>query len=1565
MSLISDWAVNTARGVGSLFSKYYNNVARPIGRGISTAALLTDKDNPEFKDGFQLSDIKSTYDKYSNEITPGQALIGGSVLSDVAFAPQRLASKITGRGPTVFQGDFDLYNADQRKKAFHDEWTGWLLSGATDAAVTWYADPLSKVGKVISVANKGGKVFGKTYEGLLNPQLSGNTDFATKAYDEFFKFAVKDTTDATALLKHHTVKYSSNQELLSAVLGDIKVSKYNTPELIAKYGSAEEAALEVARTFMKAAVGDKKSVEKLWNSSQSAHYAAQIERAQNKLLHQDKWVQEATKKHGGDVNAWLNSIEGTETYGKIVKELDALKANDVELQKLLDTQQTILRGEQLIQGNLTGRGASRFASVERRRAALADSKSSFSFTDIPATGPYGLAVKVVNFLSSDIPAGWISTKGIHSSGSSAEFEAFLNRVKPWANNADGANKKRLLLNQYARAADDGARALVVEKTEQAALRAYGKAHGLDRKLTPQEIVQYKEELGVGADRLKELTDVVYFKVAQKRKELLENIKKGGKTGFLADDGTIIPTRVLSSQLANATPMMDMKAFDRMAKEFLQNGGKLDRLGARLSSNYDVFNALWKPSVLLRFGYTVRNVTEGAMRAMVYMNSISQYMNLMGKSLAESTKDTWLKNVTNKSLIRQAQKETGFSGTYLTWADVKELQLRNLTVLRQELSSRKNALAAIERNTKGKSKTTPETKARVEQLKNDIIDKENNITTLQNAANDFDKKYNINYAIDKNRTAFIHDGIELPGYRQGEANVFAYDAASAQTRVTTELVSQNAISRININGPLESRGWGKIDPPVFDAKGNLTSELPQVGKKRVKKTTPEYFNAVHAATREFRNDEVARKILLGERPEDIVNAVKGNRQLQEDLRNSGSNLTILTVRGYVDDLKRTIDSYIPDAELRKAVATREVSVDEIRNALQGRTDLVSVHGEKFGLKDNRKFWEKYNDTAASIFRRIGALPEDAMVRHPLYRFVYEKTLAELVDRKLAAGFTKGQIEQGITNGQFRGMLDSARRTALKETQATAYTIQRYSGTTALMSYISPFFAAYSNTMRVWGRLAWENPNIVGRANLVWNAPERAGLVQRDERSGDTYVAMQLGNVLPDWLKSRIGDNTLMKFPKNSLNLIFQGEPWWSPGFGPIAQVPASLVVKNSPDINQQLTNALGFYVPARGVLDAILPMGPGENTTDIVLSSSLRRLKSIMFGTKDKDYVNQLQDIYATERQRWREGKRRDEPTFDEVRKKNDAMMALRFVSALTLPFQPKFASEYEPYVQIWKKYQTEGTVNGESATQRFYADYPDYFTLSFARSSSPTGMDVSGDAVYRAKQNRALVGELYKNNPFLIQLVTNNGQVEGSGKFDQATYVWQLKNSPVPGSKENFRGQLDPISEVKQQDVKAGWYEYMKMMSSVNAEMQKYGITSLNSSEGQAYNEMKKEAIKTIGQKYPEWAADRVSYEVGKQKETIIGINKILQDNNFLDNISDAEKPAWAIMKDYMDSRNWIVDQLQQRKANGGTSAITNPENADLQDLWDRYTSMAKANNTQFSSWYDRFLDTDKLEPIQ
>ena len=1548
MSLISDWAVNTARGVGNAFTTYYNKVSKPIGRAISTGLLLTDKDNPLYKDGFQLSDIGDTYREYAKDISPGQALTSGSAVGDILFAPIKLAAKgsqLLGadNAPTLFKGSFDVYDAAQRKQAFSDELTGRLLTGAIDAAVTWYADPLSKVGKVMKVARGGGKLLGKEFQGVLDPKLGVKTDYTSDGWDTFLRFAVQDGSDFSKVVSHRISQKSSNPELLASVLSDINVSQFNTPELIAKYGSAEEAAVEVARTVMKAATGDKAAKAKIWNSPNFSKYGAQLDRASGELDLLNAEIK-AVKEAGGDVNAWM--AKNADVKLKLEKEIESLALEDPKIRNAIN----------LTYNEILGTGASKFSSIEKLRATRAENRSNILVQEFPAKGPYGLGIKAVAFARSEVPSGWIRTKGVDSTGSSGEMAAWMNSVSAWKS-PEGAAKKRLLLKKYGDASDDLTRQEAVDAIEKEGLRDIGEKYGLNVKLTDTEKTQFLRDLpGVSADNLKTHADVVYYTVAKKRRELIEIIKQGGKTGFVVEDQVVIPTRQLSSQLAKGIPMIDTKAFERIAKQHFKNGGTELGIVSRLSSGYDMFNYIWKPSVLLRLGYTVRNVTEGSLRAMAYLGAANEYLKYVGTSLKETVKDARYKHITEKALLRQASKELGLTKNYSSFAELKDIQSKDLIVARGELNTITNSLnAAKEGLAKATLKSQKNTlKSNIKKLEQDFKVKSADIAKKVQQAADFDAKYSSNPRVHKFSGAYNHDGLMINDAFTGDLGLYAYNSSSATGRTAKELQSQNAISKIQLDGTLVSKGFGKIDPPTYDATGKLISTP---GKK---KASPEYWNAAYVVSRQYRNDEVTRRLLAGESVDEIVAAVKTDNKLRTDLLNSGQDAT--TAREWITKQEVNVKNAFPDEALRREIAKRDVSLNEIRNTLQGRSDLSPIHGEMFGLEDSKTVWQKYQEVTARLFKRLGALPEDVMVRHPLYAAVYRRSMNELVDRKVAE-YGREAVKKGLSNGEFRNLEQTAHRMARKEMEATAYTINRYGGPTAVMSYVSPFFAAYANTMRTWGRLAYENPNVIGRANLIWSAPDRAGFTEKDPRSGDTWISMQLGEVLPDWLKKYTGNNTTMQFPKNSLNLMFQGEPWWSPGFGPIAQVPASVIVKNSPDINQQLSEQFGFYVPARGVLDAILPLGPTENTTDIILSSQLRRMKSLMAGTKDKDYLNQLQSIYATERQRWREGKRPDEPQFDEIRRKNDAMMTLRFVASLTLPFQPKFTSEYEPYIRMWNKYKAEGELNGQTPAERFYKDYPDYFTLAYSGSSSTTGMDFTTKAVYNAKTNRNLVSDVYQDNPYLIQLITNNGQIES--EFDQAVYVWQLKNSPVPGSKESFRGQLDPLSEVKRQDIRAGWIEYNKLSNAINAQMEATGITSLNSSEGKPLAEMKQNAIKLIGDKYPEWAEDRMSFTIGKWKETLTGVDKILQNEKFINSVPEDLKPAWAMMQDYMDSRDTLMLQLAQRKEQGMSGTITSSENADLQELWDNYVTTLKRNNTQFSSWYDRFLEADPLEPIR
>ncbi len=300
MSLLNDFGKSLTDGFGN-FLRGYTNVAQKIGRGVSTAGLLTDVDNPEYQDGIQLTDIQKTYEK-SKDISPGQAFLAASDLPS-PFTAIRGAAQILGdKTPTMFKKDFNIYDEQQRKQAFQNEIVGKLASGSVDAVVTWFADPLVIGGKAIKIARVGAQVGKVNIPGLIEQRLPKTAEEISKAvtkggWDRFLDEVIRPDMDASALLKNKTVRRSSNPELLASVFGNITDK-------------------EVGKTVLKAVLGDDASVKLLEKSANNADVAAVIKRQQRKidklrpnrdinaeLLKQQEELLEARKKGFKDL-AW-------------------------------------------------------------------------------------------------------------------------------------------------------------------------------------------------------------------------------------------------------------------------------------------------------------------------------------------------------------------------------------------------------------------------------------------------------------------------------------------------------------------------------------------------------------------------------------------------------------------------------------------------------------------------------------------------------------------------------------------------------------------------------------------------------------------------------------------------------------------------------------------------------------------------------------------------------------------------------------------------------------------------------------------------------------------------------------------------------------------------------------------------------------------------------------------------------------------------------------------------------------------------------------------------------------
>jgi hypothetical protein len=286
-------------------------------------------------------------------------------------------------------------------------------------------------------------------------------------------------------------------------------------------------------------------------------------------------------------------------------------------------------------------------------------------------------------------------------------------------------------------------------------------------------------------------------------------------------------------------------------------------------------------------------------------------------------------------------------------------------------------------------------------------------------------------------AVVHNGIEFNGAFQGNIGEYAMDASSAQRKTSLELSNPMAIGEEFSRKNYVRMGVSRIAPK--DINGNWNEN---------------YFSAVADSARVYRNDEAARLLMRSVDPESIVASVvrvasRGRLdnnikfidknvnigKLREDLINSGVNWKDAEeVRVHLVKLALYMKQAFPDATLRRKLSEKTVSTAEIRKVLENRTDLIPVNGGLLAEESQKRFMTSYKQTVNKIFKYIGALPEDTLVRHPFYNAVYNRAVSQQVDQAVARGAIKTQDDFNKVADMF---VANAHRVAMKETNNTLY------------------------------------------------------------------------------------------------------------------------------------------------------------------------------------------------------------------------------------------------------------------------------------------------------------------------------------------------------------------------------------------------------------------------------------------------------------------------------------------------------------------------------------------------
>lgn len=1002
-------------------------------------------------------------------------------------------------------------------------------------------------------------------------------------------------------------------------------------------------------------------------------------------------------------------------------------------------------------------------------------------------------------------------------------------------------------------------------------------------------------------------------------------------GFMVDeDGSIIKVQQLESQSANFLPLMDFDLADRVLK---RNAGTLNAfLGRKKDGMFnaaDIVQDMFKAGALLRLGYTQRNTIDSQLRIAASVGAMASLRHL----------GPGIKNIVNNTNSNASRLVDKFNplGERLNFVDV---QKASISVIR-ELEELKSKIGAGE--------------ARLS-LDPDDIDLMGEVNTLKLLQEEKLAVYN-NYAetLSNSKKAKPKDRIGTGSFKVTTSDGKEYILDDAFGGPLGDMFRKIASSANSFERMVDS------NTDMYARK------LSSKGIEAIRPTNPAYFEQwAQTLRQQFGGSEVARRLAKGETIDDIARWLKSSpqgRDLRERLGKSSSDSA-----EYVTSISNFFDTYLPvSSNLRSKLS--DITADDLRTTFKDPTDLPIIHGNLLEETFFNKTDNIYKRFVNSAFKLLATLPEDALSRNPLYTYFYRQEVTRRVD--IVSGL-KGDMFS--VEDQQKIML-TARKIALREMKGVLFNIERKTNFATLMKYINPFFSAQENSYKTWMKLAVANPAIINRGYLLWQAPNKAGLVTDQDGNivpeGETSGSDIMYFSLPEGVTKVIpGMDSLTKFgiPKASLDIIFQGgmDALYSQGnpnlfsdifpTGPYVAVPVAEITKNKPDV--------------RETLKFLFPYGYPKDIKGGFLPTWTKRLQTRIAGQDDPQFERSYQLIYNTERQ-----KAADQgilmPKPEKILKMTKDFYLLRTAAALIMPFAPRFETPYKFYLDKSREYDR---IYGVNSAAKFLNDYPEYFAFSASLSNNPTRVQSSIAATKNIKKYGELIGEVVKIDPKLVGLVVN----DPSGyEFSQSAYDYLYKKRVSADAPDRFLSSQSPAESQRKNDAEKGWIQYNQFMDALDGELASRQLTSIQQRGAEdlaVYKDaiINKLAIQTDAEGkpmfnektgeyvYTAWYIDYLDSDGSKTNKVIAGLGKILTNPEFIEN--NKNNTTWKSVDRYLEFRKVVAGELLNREA----KSIEAKSNADLKVIFDGFVNKLKQDDKLgFTYIYDRFLSQDLVRDKQ
>ena len=525
-----------------------------------------------------------TFDQYRQRVAENkdQISLGQATLS--VFSPGKNAADKSGwfqdwtdNNLRFLSAGFDVFDANDRKAAFSDQGLGKFISGTEDLVASTIIDPLTFtgfLGKGAVIASKG--LMYENINGKLARAVFGKAAMTNEKMDNLLGRALEGegkavadvnflaSTDAKGQYGYWAKKKVTNPDALAYIFG--------------KTETKEDVVVAMRALMMKDTKAISEVMEKDPELGMMLDNLSEVPKPQRELMNGNL---------EGDV------LVHDEYNAAVGKYIESLKSDDafIEAYNKVATARPFRYGfeSEFLQESRFG---ARNTATRNAARTFADPESiTFLKTSLHPM------VKIVHFFKEEVPSGVFN---VNDGNSYMEFNTFLRQTNDLSGGKFTETSKELA-DRYLATSSPSDRLDIIKDAERKAINT----------LFPN----YD----------KETLDKIYAIYDGRRASLIERHNKQGFLGYFDGDQFINATSpLLQRQGANTVLLADLKrlkqgvdAHEKILPTLLQ-GIDIDSMAVRSQKSMaalDTINDIFKTSVLMRLGYTVRNLTEAQLSMM--------------------------------------------------------------------------------------------------------------------------------------------------------------------------------------------------------------------------------------------------------------------------------------------------------------------------------------------------------------------------------------------------------------------------------------------------------------------------------------------------------------------------------------------------------------------------------------------------------------------------------------------------------------------------------------------------------------------------------------------------------------------------------------------------------------------------------------------------------------------------------------------------------------------------------------------------------------------------------------